>query len=273
MGRRLLIVNVLILLGIVALAQYVTGAWRTFEETQNLGSLLSVAGSDKVKEVTIKVPPPGEPPLAYPNFTVIPERDLFMPERRPAPPPEEVKVEVAPKLAKNPSLNGVLNSGGKKQALVTVFEGNNPKGTSRVVGVGDDIQGYTVAEIADTTLKMRWKDRDEILIDMFDATPQQQAAVAARSASAAVTVITIGSAAAAVETSESTEPPPGERRGGLEVAVTGNQGGSAGQRGAGQGIRQGQMGAGSIGGGMVGGSMGAGGTGSVPFTSGTRRRR
>jgi len=268
------------------MARYVTNTWHEFEETQNLGSVLGNVGTGHHPRASVEVPPPPEPPQAYPNFTIIAEKDLFMPERRPAPPPDEVKTEVAPKLAKNPSLNGILNNGGVKQALITVFEGNNPKGASRSVGVGDEVQqGYAVTEIADTSMKMRWRDADEILIDMFDASPQQQAAVPPRNASAAVTVITIGSAAAPVETTTSTEAAADEGRGGLEVGVAGGQAG-AGQRGQGQGqglrggTNRGNLGSDA----MRGGTGGMGGTGtgtmgfpssgnsSVPFTSGNRRR-
>ncbi len=277
MGRRLLLVNVLILIGIVVLARYVTSAWHQFEETQNVASLLGNIEKKKPKEVSVSVPPPPEPPQAYPLFTVIAEKDLFMPERRPAPPAEEAKVEVAPKLAKPPSLNGIYKNEGKKQALLTIFEGNNPKGTSRTVSVGDEVQqGYTVTEIGDTTLKMRWKDKDEILIDMFDATPQQQAAAPPRNTSAVVTMITIGSAAAPVETTAATEA--AEERRGIEVGVAGNQG-VAGQRGPGQGqgMRQGEGGRGTLGGASSVGPSGTlgfpSGSGSVPFTSGTRRTR
>jgi hypothetical protein len=280
MGRRLLLVNVLILLGIVVLARYVTNAWHSFEETQNVASALGNIGNSTPNDVSVEVPPPPEPPQAFPNFTVIAEKDLFMPERRPAPPTPPTPVEVAPKLAKNPSLNGVLKNEGKKQALLTIFEGNNPKGTSRVVNVGDEVtQGYTVTEIGDTTLKMRWKEKDEILIDMFDATPQQQPAVPPRNAVAAVTMITIGSAAAPVETTEASETAADERRGGIEVGVAGGQG-VAGQRGQGQGqgIR-GDGGRRNQGSDSMRGGTGASGTlgfpsgsGSVPFTSGTQRR-
>jgi hypothetical protein len=175
-------------------------------------------------------------------------------------------------------LNGVLKNEGKKQALLTIFEGNNPKGTSRVVNVGDEVtQGYTVTEIGDTTLKMRWKEKDEILIDMFDATPQQQAAAPARSTAGVVTMITIGSAAAPVETTEASETAADERRGGIEVGVAGGQG-VAGQRGQGQGQgmrgdRRNQGSESMRGGTGASGTLGfPSGSGSVPFTSGNQRR-
>ncbi len=281
MGRRLLLVNVLILVGIVLLARYVTNAWQSFEETQNVTSVLGPVRGGQPPDASIEVPPPPEAPQAFPNFTVIAEKDLFMPERRPAPPPDQQAAVTPPPMPKNPSLNGVLNNGGKKQALVTIFEGNNPKGTSRQVSVGDDIQGWTVSEIADTTMKLRWKEQEK-LIDMFDATPQQQAAVPPRSTSAAVTVITIGSAAAPVETNVASEAAAAdERGGGIQVGITGGQGGP-GQRVQGQGAR-GNTGRGNPGGDTMRGGMGgpgqsgtvgfpSSGSSSVPFTSGNRRR-
>ena len=266
MGRRLLLINVLILVGIVVLARYVTNAWQTFEDTQNLSSVLGPVRGGHTQDASIEVPPPPEPPLAFPDFTVIAEKDLFMPERHPAP-VEETKIVQPPPMPKNPSLNGILNNGGKKQALVTVFEGNNPKGTSRQVNVGDDIQGWTVSEIADTTMKLSWQDQEK-LIDMFDATPQQQAAVPPKNASAAVTVITIGSAAAPVETNAGSESPADERPG-VQVGTAGGQG-AAGQR-PGQGMR-GDTNRGNLGGMSGAGTLGPSGSSSVPFTSGTRRR-
>ena len=273
MGQRLLLVNILILIGIVALARYVTSAWHSYEEKENVATVLG-PGKGKPKDVEVEAPPPPEPHQAFPNYTVIAEKDLFMPERRPAPPPEQEVKEVPPPMPKNPSLNGVLNNAGKKQALVTIWEGNNPKGSSKTLSVGDDIQGWTVSEIGDTTMKIRWKDQEK-LIDMFDASPQQQPAVPPRNAQAAVTVITIGSPAAAVETSEASEAPASQRGGGMEVGVTGAQGGASGQRGPGQGGR-GNTGNDSMRGGVgSSGTMGfpsGGGSNSVPFQSGTRRK-
>lgn len=280
MGRRLLLVNVLILVGIVLLARYVTSAWQNFEDTQNVASVLGPVRGGQPPDASIEVPPPPEAPQAFPNFTVIAEKDLFMPERRPAP-LEDKTVEPPPPMPKNPSLNGVLNNGGKKQALVTIFEGNNPKGTSRQVSEGDDIQGWTVSEIADTTMKLRWKEQEK-LIDMFDATPQQQAAVPPRNTSAAVTVITIGSPAAPVETNAATEAAADERGASVQVGVAGGQGGPGGPRNQGQGMR-GNAGRGNPGNDALrGGTSGLGqsgtvgfpssGSSSVPFTSGNRRR-
>ncbi|RPI28314.1 MAG: hypothetical protein EHM61_05510 [Acidobacteria bacterium] len=276
MGRRLLLANVVLLVGIILLARYVADAWHQYDDKQNIKTVLAGAIRGRPAEVSVKAPPPPEPPRPYPDFTVIPEKDLFMPERRPPPPVTAEVKEVAPALPKKPSLNGVTTNAGKKQALLTIFEGNNPKGSTRVVSLGDDVQGYTVSEISDTTMKMRWKDV-EILVDMFDSTPQQQAAAPAGRTSAAVTMITIGSAAAAVETVAASDNPADDRRGGIEVGVVGNQGGTAGQRGPGQGGRTGESNRGQMGGrgSSMGGSgtMGfpSGGSNSVPFNSGTRR--
>lgn len=273
-------VNVLLLVGIIVLAKYTSDAWQEFEGTQNVRAVLAGAKRGQPLEVSVKAPSPPEPPLAYPEFTVIPEKDLFMPERRPSEIQTEVVAEKAPPLPKPPSLNGVLNNDGKKQALITIFEGNNPKGQSRIVSIGDDVQGYTVTEIAETTMKMQWNDQ-EVLIDMFASSPQQQAAAPAAKKAAAVTVITIGEAAAPVETVTAEAAVLEERRG-IEVGTAGVQGGVAAgamRTGPGQGIRPGDRGRGQLRGrsgqGMTSGSgiLGPNRSGrSVPFTSGTQQR-
>ena len=78
-------------------------------------------------------------------------------------------VEEPPKWAARPMLHGVSAVGGKRQGVMTVFEGKQKTGELRNVEVGDLVQGYWVDEIGETTLRLRWGDRDEI-IDMADAT-------------------------------------------------------------------------------------------------------
>jgi hypothetical protein len=280
MGRRLLLVNILILVGIFLTARHVTDAWRKFEEDKNPQKILRQATGDGPREVEIVVPPLPPGPQPYPDFAVISEKDLFSPERRPPPPPsaEQLVVEKPPPLPKPPSLNGVMTNDGKKQALITIYDQpNNNKGQSRVVSVGDSVQGYTVTEIVDTILKMKWKDQ-EVVLDMFDAAPQQQAATA-KGRSAAVTVITIGSPTEPVETS-TTEAAAAEERRGIEP------GGSSpmprqlgGARGTASSARPANATAGPAdsplppGSGIVGVPSGGTNSGdSVPFTGGVRRR-
>jgi hypothetical protein len=281
MGRRLLLVNILILIGIVLTARHLTDAWSKFEDEKNPQKILRQVTGDGPREVEVVVPPLPAGPQPYPDFAVIPEKDLFSPDRRPPPPPgvEQVVAEKPPPLPKPPSLNGVLTNDGKRQALVTIYDQpNNTKGQSRLVAVGDTVQGYTVTEIADTILKMKWKEH-EVVLDMFDAAPQQQAAVA-KGKSAAVTVITIGSPSAPVETSAVAETGATDDRRGSEpagsVPVPRQLGGTRG--GANNPSRSANPAAvpadnPAQGSGIVGVPSGAGNSGeSVPFTGGVRRR-
>ncbi len=116
---------------------------------------------------------------------------------------------------------------------MTVFEGDPKGGEARNVGVGDLVQGYWVDEIGETTLRLRWGDRDEI-IDMADAT--KPAAAGRRSAAGKVTVINVGSAPAAVQTRSEAEEPEGSS---LEVSVVGASSGQGGGGQAGAAVRQG----------------------------------
>jgi len=295
MGRKFLVINLLILAGVVFLSRYLTSEWKSFEEQNNVQRVLDKAKKNPGPVPDLEPTPPPLPAQPYPDFTVIPENDLFMAERRP-PSPEVIKPpEQEPQFPKPPALNGVLNGNGKTQALMTIFENQNSKGQSRIMSIGDVISGWTITEIKETSVKLTWKDHEKV-IDMFDSAPQQPSAAPQSMAKAAVTVITIGSAAAAVETVEASAPPGGEGGGGpgLVVGVSGGQGGAnqGGQQRGGQGglsssrggrgvgsagsSRSGRMGNTSGQGGMQGGSgvMGVpGGGGSVPFNSGVRRNQ
>jgi len=129
-------------------------------------------------------------------------------------------------------LHGVSVVGGKRQGVMTVFEGNQKQGELRSVEVGDLVQGYWVDEIGETIMRLRWGDRDEI-IDMADAT---QPAGAVRRAAGKVTVINVGSAPSAVETTSAAAQQEGS---GLEVSVVGASSAQGGGRQAGAAVRQG----------------------------------
>ncbi len=117
---------------------------------------------------------------------------------------------------------------------MTVFEGNQKTGELRNVEVGDLVQGYWVDEIGETTLRLRWGDRNEI-IDMADAT---KPAAAGQGATGKVTVIRVGAAPSAVQTTSSGGA--AQQGSGLEVSVVG--GASSGQGGGGQAGAAGRQG-------------------------------
>jgi hypothetical protein len=85
------------------------------------------------------------------------------------------------------------------------------------VGLGENVQGYQVAEIGDTTLTLQWNDYREI-IDLLDAEPKARIAAAPGRGRSAVNIIRIGSKAAAVETGNGDRG--AEERGLSAVATT-----------------------------------------------------
>ncbi len=252
MGRKVLFVNLLILAGIVGLAQQLVSVWHRFEQSNNLEQILQKVGYD-TEEPAETVFPSMEEARPLSEYLVIAEKNLFSQERRlkRSEPVGEEKPE-APKIALGPHLNGVATVNGQRRAFITVYQGKTKKGRSKTVEVGDRVQGYIVGEIKDTTLTLRWNN-DQKVIDMHDTTRSQQAS-AAQTAMVPVTVITIGSAAAAVETT-APEASTAAVQPGVQVGVVGIQGNVPGRRQA-QGLRGGRMGRGRGGQGSLGRSRG-----------------
>lgn len=237
MKRRILLVNLVLLVGIFILAQQLVSGWWEFEMTSNVRELVRSAQKHQTSAEQLAVLTP-EPVQPFAQFAVVPERDLFSQERRPPVPEEETAQEQAtqeekpPVLSAKPFLYGISAARGKKQALMTILT-DDKKREPLKVRLGDQIQGYTVTDIGKSTVTLTWKDRKEI-IDMRDAPPAP-----APKQNVAVTVITVGAPVQAVMTTEAAAEAQPER--GLEVAVVGGQQGQQvrpGQQGQ-PGVRQG----------------------------------
>ena len=230
MKRRVVLINLVVFVGVVIFATRFRSGWESFEQSNRLEGIVESAqqGGGKAPSPVKSMGQPG----SFSEFSVVSDRTLFAEDRRPES-QEAVVVaqdpgvitEEPPKWASRPMLHGVSVMGGKRQGVVTVFEGNQKQGELISVEVGDLVQGYWVDEIGETTLRLRWGNRNE-LIDMADATPP---AGAGRPAAGKVTVINVGSAPSAVQTTTKDEQPEGSS---LEVSVVG--GASSGQGGAAQ---------------------------------------
>ena len=232
MKQRLVLINVGMFGGILFCALQLVSAWESFDQTNSVQRIVAAA----------QVEPAAINPLQvqsfdrlrpYSDFMVIPEKDLFNEDRRAASSSGEAGDEAAaaakpPAWAVRPTLHGISAAAGRKQALLTIYEGKKGKGQMRKVGVGDDVQGYQVAEIANTVVKLRWREQEEI-IDMADASARQPAAKPQKVA--AVTVITVGAAKAAVQATTAAAPAPEER--GIQVGVVQGARAAAGRMGAG----------------------------------------
>jgi len=247
MGRRLLFLNLLLLAGIGICAQQLLSGWGSFQSEQNVNLMIEDAGrvagggAGPIGDLV------GDEVLSH-DFFVIAERDLFRPERRPADESDaDASVVEVPEFPKRPQMHGATTIGGEQKAFLTLFDSPKSTGSPRIVGLGETVQEYAVAEITGTTVTLRWNDHVEI-IDMMDSEPSQKAGPAATKV-AAVNIIRIGSRHAAVETTAPDEPARQEEGGGgLDIGVVGGQMSRQGQ---------GAMGRGQ---GMIGGSTRGQGT-------------
>ena len=238
MKRRVVLINVLIFAGVVIFATRFRSAWESFEQGNSLEGIVATAQQNGGSAGPSSVESMGRPG-PFSEFVVVSQRTLFAESRRPQSEEGEVVVqdpglvvEEPPKWAARPMLHGVSAVGSRRLGVMTVFEGNQKTGELRNVEVGDLVQGYWVDEIGETTIRLRWGDRHEI-IDMADAT---KPAAAGKPATGKVTVIRVGSAPSAVETTSAAAQQEGS---GLEVSVVGASSGRGGASQAGAGVRQG----------------------------------
>ena len=237
MKRRVVLINLLIFAGVVIFATRFRSAWESFEQGHNLEGIIESAQQEGESPGPSPVKPMGQAE-PFSQFVVVSQRTLFAESRRLESQEEVVVqdpvviVEEPPKWAARPMLHGVSSMGGKRQGVVTVFEGNQKTGELRNVEVGDLVQGYWVDEIGETTMRLRWGDRNEI-IDMADAT---KPAGAGQPAAGKVTVIQVGAAPSAVQTTAAGTQQKGS---GLEISVVGAASGQGGAAQAGAAGRQG----------------------------------
>jgi hypothetical protein len=210
----------MILAGILVCAQRLISRWQQFEDQRNLDQVIDeihsrldpLAGDASVESWADRL---------QHDFFVITDRNLFRPERRPRVIDEAEKApKQAPEFPKEPKLTGVAEKDGERLAFLRIYESRKDKGKALKVEVGTDVQGWTVSEIADTTLTLNWNNK-RVVLDMLDSEPARPAARRAKKV-AALNIIRIGSKAAAVETS-SPEPLKAEQDRGLQVGVVGGQ--------------------------------------------------
>ncbi len=238
MKRRVVLINLLIFVGVVVFATRFRSAWESFEQGNSLEGIVASAQQDGGSAGPSPVESVGQPG-PFSEFVVVSQRTLFSESRRPESEEGEVVVqdpglvvEEPPKWAARPMLHGVSAVGGRRLGVMTVFEGKQKQGELRSVRVGDLVQGYWVDEIGETTISLRWGDRDEI-IDMADAT---KPAAAGQRAAGKVTVINVGSAPSAVQTTSAAKEQEGSS---LEVSVVGASSGQVGAAQTGAARRQG----------------------------------
>lgn len=154
MGRKLLWINLVLLVAVLLLGNLVFDEWRSYEVKNN------------VARIRVTTPPSTKGTTAIPasttqashlqaagNYNVLFEKNLFSPNRREIEPPEpEVTAPKIPPMPGQPVMTGVSLIGDKKVAYIQE-PGQGPK----TVQVGDTIMNFgRVTEIRDDGLVYTW---------------------------------------------------------------------------------------------------------------------
>ena len=256
MGRKLVFLNILMLAALVVVAQNLVGNWQDFEQSQ---TPIQPVGSDlQLREAGLP-----ERPASLSLFLDIGTGNLFSEQRGQDPIEglEDAAGESPPELSPEPTLTSVMTFGEKKTAVLSIAANRRSRKPADVirVNIGNDVQGYTVAEIEDDHIVLSWREhRREIYLEPEPARPRKTAR-----AGGGPRIIVVGAAAAAV--AKTTLAAAVEEGRGVQVGTVGQTG--PGRQGGGRsGGRSGGLGGGGAGG--RGGSGGAGNSGRIGGSSG-----
>lgn len=181
MFRRYIPFNIALLIIAILLGRHMIGIWLTPVKTAT------------VEEAKVSAKPAPEPilpqPAPPPDYQNIIEKDIFRPSR--AKPAEVVLKPPPPKF----NVTGIFLVGDKKRALVGIEE---PKRSPKPVKIGDDIEGFKVADILISKVIM---ERDGERIEAVLKTPRIIQMLPFKPFSKA-------KPSAAQQTEEEKEPPP-----------------------------------------------------------------
>ncbi|MBI4455063.1 MAG: hypothetical protein HY644_04100 [Acidobacteria bacterium] len=235
MGRKLLLINVVLLLLVILLGSQVRNQWRAYRREHDLTQMKLETSEkpskgsprDNQSEVGPGAPEPG-------NYTVIFEHNLFSANRIEFEPAEPVaETPSIPPLPGMPILNGVTVVGDKRGAFIQEPRaGAQPQ--NRTVQVGDVLMNFgKVKEIRTDALVFSWGDATHV-VEMFNSDGQKtRGPVAAR---LQTTIITVGSKRGG--------PGPASGSGAASVPTAGPtiQIGTVGQAGGAAPVPQGNVG-------------------------------
>ncbi len=211
--RRILLINIILLFVIAVVSYNFYSEWQEYQDSRPLERIVARVAEQPGGRVL----PDDYSGLAddglQRDFYTIGANDLFHPDRR----PPEVDSEAgtgraeAPQFPKDPEMQGVIESQGERKALITVFDNrNSTTGESRIVGVNDSVQGWTVAEITDTTTRLTWNELSET-IDIFGSgSSGQSSSRPSPGSKSAINIVKIGSRQSVVETTSVDTPAAGE---------------------------------------------------------------
>ncbi len=234
MAKKLLLINLLMMAGVLFLAERLVASWSEFRAAE-ASRRTEHGNAPAPTELELPAVTGPEPVDGMDSFLIVSDKNLFSDDRGTVAESGDGGPESEPPpLAVKPKLLSVSLFNGNWQAVLSVFEGNRgSKAESRVVNIGDDVQGYQVSRIESTELGLSWNG-NEIHTIPLDTGGQEARPQVARSQQA-VRIITVGSAVAAVETVNVSDAPEDQR--GIEVGVV-SAGTAAGQGGrARQGVQ------------------------------------
>ncbi len=212
MGRKLLLINLLMVAAIVLLAQQLLASWSAFQN------------DPKVVQPPTTAPPEGSAGLVQERstplgeFMVITEQNLFSKNRgNEAIDMEPEEEEQPPEFSVAPQLISVSTIRDERQAVLKIATGRRGRNSeNRIVKMSDDIGGYKVSEIGRDFLILRWKDYEQ----MIQLSRETASNTRSGRSAGAVKIITVGSAAASDETERS-----------VQVGAVGSQQQADGRRG------------------------------------------
>jgi hypothetical protein len=178
MRRKLVFINIVLLVLVVLVAVLVRSEWRQYRRSNDVTKIRAAAGPKSIQAAQSSASTPPLPQAGV--FNVIFERNLFSPNRSEFEPPEPPPPE-APKTPVMPgkvTLLGVTVIGEKKIAFIQEPQTNAPP-QNRSVQVGDSVMGFgKVSEIRPDALAFTWGDVVET-VQLFDGDSGPRAKAAA----------------------------------------------------------------------------------------------
>lgn len=233
MARKLLLINLILVLAIAGLGMQLVWSWQGFEREKNIGQIM--AGFRNPQPGAAQPIDTGDQ-SAYLDYQLVSEKNLFSPDRQPPQDEgEDAAAAAPPPLVPEPILHGTLKIGDKQFATVTKYEGTGRRraqGNKVRVALGDVVQGYTVSEISRDAIVLKWNDTEVVIEKGLNARPEAPQRQIARGGG--VNIIRIGAPVAAVETTTPTAADE-QTQEGLTVSRTGTaqnqRGGAAGLAG------------------------------------------
>lgn len=263
MKTKVWFINILLVILVVWLGNRAYVDWKLFQQNHDPSRVRDVrpaAAAGKTPSSTTPAGAPADPAAAamaaagavpvQVQYQVISDRNVFAPERRPAPleGASAPVVPQAPPLDPKPTLAGITIIGTNRTAFIQEG-GAQAGGAARVVGLGDNVRGYTVAEINPDAVVLQWNDVRHTLDLVNSDQPKVRGAVA-MTAPAPVLQINVGKKAATAgqQAAAAVAVAPPQAQPGAQIQVTAAGGaagigppGAQGQQGQ-QGLRAGAQG-------------------------------